>query len=145
MANKQMAFGKKYAIRRENSKTIWLCRHLAEFAIDTSRARFFSSIFGKEVSPVACARLGEHEPLSVLPSLISSSFLPVGQLSIGRKDSVSIKCGELMKFLQWQTQGCLSFWARASGSPDSWLRAQTARQRRRKRRKGELVLLLPEY
>lgn len=65
MANKQTALGKKHAKRQGKSKIIWLCIHLARFAIDTGRARFSSLDFGREVDPVVCARLGEHEPLSL--------------------------------------------------------------------------------
>lgn len=55
MANKQTALGKKYAKRQEKSKIIWLCVHLARFAIDSGRARFSSLDFGREVGPVVCA------------------------------------------------------------------------------------------
>lgn len=55
MAIKQTALGKKYAKRQEKSKIIWLCIHLARFAIDTGRARFSSLDFGREVGPVVCA------------------------------------------------------------------------------------------
>lgn len=55
MANKQVALGKKYAKRQEKSKIIWLCIHLARFAIDTGRARISSLDFGREVGLVVCA------------------------------------------------------------------------------------------